>query len=217
MAPALSSPHTYDLEAAVAASENPLWLSVVESVYRTAYQKRGLDVCEVTPVPRALQAESVDYQITLADSYTGVGFQSYCELKTEKHCYGRISVETWSAYEAGKPGWGFKETGINEQRLMTIWFDGLVFMPYLDAYKCWLADNRERLEAQVGIHPDYKAFSCSNKAFGKGYTSCGFTVPITELRDAFGTNCWHRLEGVPLRLAQDGIDAIGKANKGSTK
>lgn len=208
-------PSLCNLEAAVAASENPCFLDAVSDVYRQAYGARGLEVCEILPVPKALQADAVDYHVTLANSHTGDGFQSWCELKTEKHCFGRISIETWSVYEAGIPGWQWKLTNINEQRLCTIWRDGLVYFPYMDDYKNWLWDNRERLEAKVGKHPDYRPFKADNFSVVHGkYTSYGFTVPITELRDAFGTKPWYRLEGDILKLVQDGIDALSKANKG---
>ena len=211
---------TCNLEAAARASNNPLWLDVVSDVYRQAFFKRDLDVAQITPVPHAFQAESVDYHVTLANPYTGQGFQSYCELKTERLCYGRISVETWSVKEKDIEGWPWKLTDINEQRLCTIWWDGLVFFPYLDAYKCWLADNRETLEAKAddAREKDYKRFSKKNYSATHGaYTSHGFTIPISELQNAFGTHCWYQLEGISLKRAQEGIDEITKANAGASK
>jgi hypothetical protein len=151
------------------------------------------------------------------DYETGDGFQSWCELKTERRCFGRITVEEWSVYEAGITGWPWKPPGIiNHQRLCTVWRDGLVFFPYLDDYRNFLWDFRETLLSRVASgHPDYKRITSKNIGYGKGYTSYAFTLPITDLREAFGTKPFYQLEGMSLTLAQQGIDEITQANKGS--
>jgi hypothetical protein len=209
-----------DFEAALIASEHPVWQDIVSHVYEAFYGPRGHEVLSVTPVAKPLQAHVVDYSVALKSPYTGETIESLCELKVEGFPANNIVVERWSIVEAGKEGWAFKPVDIHTQRLLTVFEDGTCFFPFLDDYKCYLTSGplRKYDDARAsGLPPPYRTLTPSSKDERGTWTTESFLLPVSELRAEFGKRPFYKLEGDWASLAYDAVQTIKTANRGGAK
>lgn len=185
-------------------------MSIVGHVNELAYGARGYSVAKVEHGPNHLQGHCVDYCVTLESARnSSESFDLFVELKTDKNPARNIAVERWNSVETKKVGWPFKPIEVHSQRLMTVFGDGTVFYPYLDAYQCWLFDNVDRWDTEISSgSTTYRSIYLPNL----GYTTEVYLVPFAEAEDALGAGCIYQLADEWLALARDAALATSAAN-----
>lgn len=198
--------------AAIAASKNPIWMEVIEHLYRERYRRRrSWDVLEVEPVATELEKHCIDYSVLMHDIYADLdGYEYHCELKTEAHPAKRISIEIWSNLECEREGWPLKPIDYRHQDLIVVWIDGTVLFVPFDKYSAWVETNKDTWMANAitGVD-DYLLFPLDNGT----YTTVVLLIPVEEVRAAFGTSCFTKLEGEMLTRAREAIETTSRANR----